>query len=400
MNWACLPGVSRGAAGEGWLELRKGYHTSLSENGRLVILRDDVLRRTLQTINPATTRNQLKQRRARDSSGEKKLRRKGRGHGGQQGQGQGTEGGSGKESKAEEDKEEEEGLDLTLLLAHDNAEAISSLSEIDIIDMPSETPAKLGSLLADGATDMGTAEDGDGFRVLLQMDLRKEDRGRGPQPLIHSGLSWDPSAGQRFSARHYGSKPHDPSVPPLEGREHQQQQPLIIGPWQIEVSVEGPPSGDLDGEGIGAGAGRVGGSETGIGGIGMGIGIGSEAEAEVAVRAGHGKGKGQGQGAPSRPLVEIDAVLQGFFQYSQVITVYAEEDLSVCKELYFAWTLLESDGSGVGEDDLEAIRRRFKGTDQRLKEGLPLLVTLDGSDGERNYCSPIELNITFRYRYI
>ena len=394
-------------AGEGWLELRKGYHTSLSENGRLVILRDDVLRRTLQTINPATTRNQLKQRRARDSSGEKKLRRKGRGHGGQQGQGQGlgqgqgkdckgNEGGSGKESKTEEDKEEEEGLDLTLLLAHDHAEAISSLSEMDTVDIPTETQAKLGSLSTDRATDMDTAEDGDGFRVLLQMDIRKEDRGRGPQPLIHSGLSWDPSAGQRFSARHYGSKPHDPSVPPLEGREHQQQQPLIIGPWQIEVSVEGHPSGDLDGGGIGAGTG----SETGIGGIGMGIGIGSEAEAEVAVRAGKGHGKGQGQGAPTRPLVGIDAVLQGFFQYSQVITVYAEEELSVCKELFFAWALLESDGSGVGEDDLETIRRRFKGTDQRLKEGLPLLVALDGSDGERNYCSPTELTITFRYRYI
>ena len=58
----------------GWLELRKGYHTYLSPAGELVIVRDNVLRHSLQVMNPATTKNQLQQRRG----GQTKSRKSGR----------------------------------------------------------------------------------------------------------------------------------------------------------------------------------------------------------------------------------------------------------------------------------------------------------------------------------
>jgi hypothetical protein len=55
----------------GWLELRKGFHTYLTDKGDLMILRDGVLRKNLVILNPATTRNQMnqsaKKKKAKDS---------------------------------------------------------------------------------------------------------------------------------------------------------------------------------------------------------------------------------------------------------------------------------------------------------------------------------------------
>lgn len=45
----------------GWLELRKGFHTYVTEEGDLYIIRDGILRSNLVVYNPATTKNQLKQ---------------------------------------------------------------------------------------------------------------------------------------------------------------------------------------------------------------------------------------------------------------------------------------------------------------------------------------------------
>lgn len=43
----------------GWLELRKGFHTYLSDEYDLIIVKDNVLRKNMILYNPATTRNQL-----------------------------------------------------------------------------------------------------------------------------------------------------------------------------------------------------------------------------------------------------------------------------------------------------------------------------------------------------
>ncbi len=45
----------------GWLELRKGFHTFLTQEGDLLIIRDGILRSNLVVYNPATTRNQMLQ---------------------------------------------------------------------------------------------------------------------------------------------------------------------------------------------------------------------------------------------------------------------------------------------------------------------------------------------------
>lgn len=56
------PLLSNGNIASGWLELRKGYHTFMTDEGELQVLRDGVLRKNVVTVNPATTRNQLLQK--------------------------------------------------------------------------------------------------------------------------------------------------------------------------------------------------------------------------------------------------------------------------------------------------------------------------------------------------
>lgn len=45
----------------GWIEMRKGFHTFLHEDGNLTIIQDGVLRGNLVLVNPATTRNKARQ---------------------------------------------------------------------------------------------------------------------------------------------------------------------------------------------------------------------------------------------------------------------------------------------------------------------------------------------------
>jgi hypothetical protein len=59
---------------QGWLELRKGFHTYLSSEGDLLIFQDSVLRKNLIVYNPATTKNQSKQSKEKNNDSKKPMK--------------------------------------------------------------------------------------------------------------------------------------------------------------------------------------------------------------------------------------------------------------------------------------------------------------------------------------
>lgn len=111
----------------GYVELRKGVHSILTAQGELLVLRSLVLREEMTITNPATTANQLKQRRA---GGCKEKRAKRRQHR------QINQANAAKASNDEDVLDVEEGISLQEMLANATLESAVAVESTSANDVP------------------------------------------------------------------------------------------------------------------------------------------------------------------------------------------------------------------------------------------------------------------------
>ena len=201
----------------GWLELRKGYHTFLSPVGELVIVRDNVLRGTLQVMNPATTKNQLQQRRSR--SGQGKSRKSDRSKPAQEIQ-----------QRALPPIEEscDELLNVAGLMSElPDLEPGAIVETVGKVTPSAETVERIADSEAPETGDVSTES-----RVML--NIRRVSEGPSDADWL-AGFRYNSAALQSFSTTHF-------SFACALSNEVNNPNTIAVGPWIVTVSIAMPPS--------------------------------------------------------------------------------------------------------------------------------------------------------------
>lgn len=208
----------------GYVELRKGYHSLITSSGELLVLRAGVLREQMVIYNPATTMNQLQQRKSEgeQKSNSKDKRRKHR---------EQREGAKAASQKATDEQQaaegDEDGSALTFLLSQDNKvqadvmAATEALTALQIADEPLEIP------IAKHAVTINCSVSSSSGAVALQYDAKEVES---------YSAAGHPSAlgcGEQNTAHDVRS--HETLLQSMASGTHT----VCMGPWHVTITLVG-----------------------------------------------------------------------------------------------------------------------------------------------------------------